>query len=70
MDVHGSFEDSDEDIEKQPPATKSAPRGARRFSEKYSETEAQVKAAACPKCSLRFTEQKGVLPLSARPKIL
>ena len=42
VDVHDMYEGSDEEIERQLPATESAPRGARRFSEKYSENKAQV----------------------------
>ena len=36
MEVLEGCEDSDEEVEKQAPATEAAPRGARRFSEKYS----------------------------------
>ncbi len=42
LDIHDTYDGSDEEIERQLPATESAPRGARRFSEKYSENPAQV----------------------------
>lgn len=50
MDVHDTYDGSDEEIERQAPATESAPRGARRFSEKYPENKAQVNLPAC--CSV------------------
>ena len=52
MDVHDMYEGSDEEIEKQPPATESAPRGARRFSEKYSDNQAQVNPPAWCTCPI------------------
>ena len=36
MEVLDGCEDSDEEVEKRAPATEAAPKGARRFSEKYS----------------------------------
>ena len=47
VDVHDTYDGSDEEIERQAPATESAPRGARRFSEKYSDNKAQVILPAC-----------------------
>ncbi|CAL5220885.1 g2975 [Coccomyxa viridis] len=44
VDIHDTYDGSDEEIERQLPATESAPRGARRFSEKYSENRAQSAA--------------------------
>ena len=55
MEVLEGCEDSDEEVEKQAPATEAAPKGARRFSEKYfSNGEPQASA-------LRF------LGMSCRP---
>lgn len=42
VDVHDDYEGSDEEFEREPAASESAPRGARRFSEKYSDDKAQV----------------------------
>ena len=49
MEVLEGCEDSDEEVEKQAPATEAAPKGARRFSEKYS-SNGQAQASAF--CSL------------------
>ena len=45
VEVLEGCEDSDEEVEKQAPATEAAPRGARRFSEKYS-SDGQAQASA------------------------
>lgn len=45
VEVLEGCEDSDEEVEKQAPATEAAPRGARRFSEKYS-SDGRVQASA------------------------
>lgn len=54
VDIHDTYDGSDEEIERQLPATESAPRGARRFSEKYSENRAQVISV-----SLQYFSERG-----------
>ncbi len=49
-------QDSDEEIERQPPGTESAPKGARRFSEKYSD-DGNGRAAAHK--AIKFTPRYG-----------
>ena len=53
VDIHDTYEGSDEEIERELPATESAPRGARRFSEKYSDAQAQVRLPACRTSGVR-----------------
>ena len=45
VEVLEGCDDSDEEVEKQAPATEAAPKGARRFSEKYS-SDGQLQASA------------------------
>ena len=57
MDVGDGYEDSDEEVERQPPGTESAPKGARRFSEKYS---ADGNSRAAAPASLQAASQKAM----------
>ena len=57
MDVGDGYEDSDEEIERHPPGTECAPKGARRFSEKYSEDGSNRAAAPA---SLQAASQKAI----------
>jgi hypothetical protein len=64
VDVGDGYEDSDEEIERHPLGTECAPKGARRFSEKYPDdgnnrAAAPASSQAASQKAIKFTPRYG-----------
>ena len=62
VEVLEGCEESDEEVEKAGPATEAAPRGARRFSEKYS-SDGQAQASACSLLQAQTRNNRAAQPV-------